>query len=464
MTIADALKKVRQIQIRSGAPEVFETAARDLACTSGAVVLKVARDTRRAGGPASCSCWTLNLERLSGGARPPERVVIRLREDGSGVIADVRHPIPVCRRRVPDRRDRRSRPKAGREGPDVDAGVLLEPAVLRPVPDAGGAHPARPRSRELRAPPGRVRLHTRRGQRPRPTRWVWSSGPKGEVYPMFYTYCPALDQFVYSELNKGLYPFYYLSANLGSAEGERGARVPVRPRARPAVLRAALGARGVLHALPDAPRRARRSSVPVVQAALHDDRHPPARPRALRGDDVEAPPRGAGARLHHRLDERQRIRLRAHEVALRRPERRRLHDPRVEGRRGDCEGGRAVGAEFFCRCCGTPRARSIPTSASSRASSRSTASTTPSGRASGRASRSRPPRSSRAGGTCRTRTRAIPTPRQINGGSVYQMEFAKREQALMADLEGRGSRRAFLLRRRARIRCSRRSSASRIPA
>jgi hypothetical protein len=40
------------------------------------------------------------------------------------------------------------------------------------------------------------------------------SGPKGETYPMFYTYCPALDQFVYSELNKGLYPFHYLSANL----------------------------------------------------------------------------------------------------------------------------------------------------------------------------------------------------------------------------------------------------------
>jgi hypothetical protein len=40
------------------------------------------------------------------------------------------------------------------------------------------------------------------------------TGPKGEVYPMFYTYCPALDQFVSSSLNKGLYPFYYLSANL----------------------------------------------------------------------------------------------------------------------------------------------------------------------------------------------------------------------------------------------------------
>ena len=40
------------------------------------------------------------------------------------------------------------------------------------------------------------------------------TGPKGEIYPMFYTYCPALDQFVYSDLNKGLYPYYYLSANM----------------------------------------------------------------------------------------------------------------------------------------------------------------------------------------------------------------------------------------------------------
>lgn len=40
------------------------------------------------------------------------------------------------------------------------------------------------------------------------------TGPRGEVYPMFYTYLPALDQFVYSELNRGIYPFYYLSINL----------------------------------------------------------------------------------------------------------------------------------------------------------------------------------------------------------------------------------------------------------
>jgi hypothetical protein len=35
-----------------------------------------------------------------------------------------------------------------------------------------------------------------------------------ELLYRFYTYCPALDQFVYSKLNKGIYPFEYLRANL----------------------------------------------------------------------------------------------------------------------------------------------------------------------------------------------------------------------------------------------------------
>ncbi len=42
------------------------------------------------------------------------------------------------------------------------------------------------------------------------------TGPKGEVYPRFYTYCPALDQFVASRLNKGIYADDYLQANLNN--------------------------------------------------------------------------------------------------------------------------------------------------------------------------------------------------------------------------------------------------------
>ncbi len=37
---------------------------------------------------------------------------------------------------------------------------------------------------------------------------------EGEYYSQFYSYCPALDQFVHSELNKGIYPIEYLTANL----------------------------------------------------------------------------------------------------------------------------------------------------------------------------------------------------------------------------------------------------------
>jgi len=39
-------------------------------------------------------------------------------------------------------------------------------------------------------------------------------GVQGEFYPDFYTYCPALDQFVSSKLNEGIYPEDYLQANL----------------------------------------------------------------------------------------------------------------------------------------------------------------------------------------------------------------------------------------------------------
>ena len=39
-------------------------------------------------------------------------------------------------------------------------------------------------------------------------------GVSGEFYPDFYTYCPALDQFVSSRLNQGIYPAEYLRNNL----------------------------------------------------------------------------------------------------------------------------------------------------------------------------------------------------------------------------------------------------------
>lgn len=46
------------------------------------------------------------------------------------------------------------------------------------------------------------------------TPFPYEQGVPGEFYPDFYTYCPALDQFVSSRLNQGIYPEEYLRANL----------------------------------------------------------------------------------------------------------------------------------------------------------------------------------------------------------------------------------------------------------
>ncbi len=46
------------------------------------------------------------------------------------------------------------------------------------------------------------------------TTFPYEKAAPGELLYLFYTYCPALDQFAYSKLNKGIYPYDYLQANL----------------------------------------------------------------------------------------------------------------------------------------------------------------------------------------------------------------------------------------------------------
>jgi len=84
MTIAEALKQVRQIHIRAGAPEVCETAARAIACRTGASVIKRARHDAR---PSPGVFQILDAGSPPGAREAPGRVVIRLRKDGSGVVA-----------------------------------------------------------------------------------------------------------------------------------------------------------------------------------------------------------------------------------------------------------------------------------------------------------------------------------------------------------------------------------------
>jgi hypothetical protein len=208
MLIADALKNIREIEIPSNAPEVFETAARALACRSSAVVVKRDRPQRRR---APGLLQLLAADRTERAV--PDRTVIRLREDGSGIVATT-HPrflfasvaylLDVL---------------ADRDVADVRSGLTLSPAFTwnRSCYDVFLTQEARiqhglNRETYVRrlAECGFTHIEVNGLAFP----MGLESGPKGEVYPMFYTYCPALDQFVSSRLNKGLYPSYYLSANL----------------------------------------------------------------------------------------------------------------------------------------------------------------------------------------------------------------------------------------------------------
>ncbi len=116
----------------------------------------------------------------------------------------------------------------------------------------------------------------------------------------------------------------------GPAQGERPPGRQVRPDAGPQHQLAPFGARRRPREIPLPARRPRRPSLPQLPAALHPDAVPSRRPLALCRAHEAADARGARARLHLPLDERQRLGLRVHGQPLRRAQRRRLPRPRVE--------------------------------------------------------------------------------------------------------------------------------------
>ncbi len=210
MNVADALAKVCEIRVRAGAPEVFRTAAQAMACRTGATVVERARhDARRSPG-----VFQIIDARPARGARPlPARVVMRLREDGGGVLEATHAPfVFAAASYLLD-------VLAERDVKELSAGLALSPAFSwnRPCYDLfltqeGRIQHGLNRETYVRrlAECGFTHVEVNGLAFP----MGLETGPKGEVYPMFYTYCPALDQFVQSTLNSGLYPSYYLAANL----------------------------------------------------------------------------------------------------------------------------------------------------------------------------------------------------------------------------------------------------------
>ena len=211
MTVRDALAHITLIQIPGDAPPVVRSAAEALAARTGAAIVEVeALDPAPPPGVFQIAAPAHSSQQ---GELAAARLDLRLRPDGSGrlvsaggrlLYAAVCHLVDVL---------------AGGDLGALEHGVSVTPSFAwnRSCYDL------------FLTQEGRIQ----RGLDPEAyvrqlAAWGYThvevnalaypmgleTGPKGEVYPMFYTYCPALDQFVYSSLNKGLYPFYYLSANL----------------------------------------------------------------------------------------------------------------------------------------------------------------------------------------------------------------------------------------------------------
>lgn len=210
MTCAEALSRIRQIRLDAESPLVCHTVAEELQRHSGA--------TLATGGPAQDrqpGVFSIRIEARAPGQDEEVMGAVRLvlrpdgsgsltSRDGHGLFAAASYLIEVM---------------ADQDLATADHGIVIRPTFTwnRSCYDIFLTQEARTQRglvpdtyvRRLAAS-GFTHIEVNGLAFP----MALETGPKGEVYPMFYTYCPALDQFVDSTLNRGLYPSYYLSANL----------------------------------------------------------------------------------------------------------------------------------------------------------------------------------------------------------------------------------------------------------
>jgi len=209
MTIAEALSRVQSIRVAKDAAPVYHTVAAELAgWTSAEIQLATGQ---AAAGQADGEPGVFHV--LQETSVAPDSVGLTLRRDGSGQLsaAPVRLLFPFVVHLLRD---------LGEEAVEtVEAGRVYPAAFswLRPTYDyflnqEGRIQRGLDRESYVRrlAESGFTHVEVnglafREGL---------ESGPAGEAYPMFYTYCPALDQFVSSRLNEGLYPADYIANNL----------------------------------------------------------------------------------------------------------------------------------------------------------------------------------------------------------------------------------------------------------
>ncbi|HOQ59837.1 MAG TPA: hypothetical protein PLN93_02840 [Vicinamibacterales bacterium] len=214
MTVSEALQRIREIRVTPDSAHAANSAAGLLARATGAPVAASAPGAEPGPGvfviaapPAAAG------EPAPAGGLPTARVDLRLAADGSGRLASAggRFLYAAASWLVDV--------AASRDLGSLATGVSVSPAFAwnRSCYDIFLAQEARIQHRL--DPESYVRQLAAWGYTHVEVNALaypmgLETGPAGEAYPMFYTYCPALDQFVASSLNRGLYPAYYLSANL----------------------------------------------------------------------------------------------------------------------------------------------------------------------------------------------------------------------------------------------------------
>lgn len=219
MTCREALRRTRVLSVPARPLPVEETAARELRVVAEGAILRLCKAGR--GGPGrgvfqvavTDAVWQRRLAAAK--VRPPagrEWFCLSLDEDGSGslvasspafLVTGALHLVEdlagedVSRLRcllVPI--------SFGLEKSTFDICLTQYGRIIRPFD----------RDRYMReyARLGFSMVEVNGLATPHP----WEQGPPDEFYPDFYTYCPALDQFTTSRLNRGFYPREYLDANL----------------------------------------------------------------------------------------------------------------------------------------------------------------------------------------------------------------------------------------------------------
>lgn len=207
MRIIEALKKITRIHIPDSAHEVFETAADEL-------LTRVCPEARISRGPACpAESGLFQFDPCPETAEAPS-ISLQMTDDGSGRLSVNRqyHLFGFLCHLIESM-------SADPLDEAIKKGKTIEPAFdwHRVSYDYFLAQDGRIQAgldratyvREL-ARLGFTHIEVNALATPMGT----EEGPKGEAYPMFYTYCAALDQFVTSRLNKGIYPLFQISANL----------------------------------------------------------------------------------------------------------------------------------------------------------------------------------------------------------------------------------------------------------